>query len=177
MFLQQHDVFVCVVNPLLMKKYGDITLRQGKTDQMDSIRIANYGIDNWYHLTNFLPEDESYTQLRLLGKQYLHYTSLKIKAKVNLTNLLDKTMPGIKPLLRSQSEHSNLEKLCAVVARYWHFGNIICYSEKHFVKDYTNWAKKQGFYSNEKKAHAIYSLAKQGITTLPSHLQSTKTLI
>ena len=109
-----------------MKKYGDITLRQGKTDQMDSIRIANYGIDNWYHRTNFLPEDESYTQLRLLGKQYLHYTSLKIKAKVNLTNLLDKTMPGIKPLLRSQSEHSNLEKLCAVVARYWHFGNIIC---------------------------------------------------
>lgn len=84
-------------------------------------------------------------------------------------------MPGIKPLLRSQSKHSNLEKLCAVVARYWHFDNIICYSEKHFVKDYTNWAKKQSFYSNKKKAHAIYSLAKQA--TLPSHLQSTKSLI
>lgn len=55
-FLQQHDIFVCVVSPLLMKKYGDITLRQGKTDQMDSIRIANDGIDNWYHLTNFCPK-------------------------------------------------------------------------------------------------------------------------
>ena len=176
-FLQQHDIFVCVVNPLLMKKYGDITLRQGKTDRMDSVRIATYGIDNWYHLTNFLPEAEAYAQLRLLGRQYLHYTSLKIKAKVNLTNVLDKTMPGVKPLLRSQSEHSNQEKLCAVVARYWHFDNITCYSEDRFVKDFTNWAKKKGFYGNEKKAHTLYALAKQGVTTLPSYLQSTKTLV
>lgn len=176
-FLQQHDIFVCVVNPLIMKKYGDITLRQGKTDRMDSVRIATYGIDNWYHLTNFLPEDETYAELRLLGRQYLHYTSLKIKAKVNQTNLLDKTMPGVKPLLRSQSEHSNQEKLCAVVDRYWHFDNIIRWSENHFVKDYACWAKKKGFYGNEKTAHALYALAKQGVTTLPSHLKSTKTLV
>ncbi|MGL5435476.1 MAG: IS110 family transposase [Lachnospiraceae bacterium] len=176
-FLQQENIFVCVVNPLLMKKYGDIKLRQGKTDKMDSIKIANYGIDNWYHLTDFLPEEETYAELRLLSRQYLHYTSLKIKAKVNLTNLLEKTMPGIKPLLRSQSEHSNQEKLCAVVSRYWHFDNITRYSENRFVKDFTCWAKKKGFYANEKKAYALYSLAKQGVTTLPSYLNSTKVLI
>ena len=176
-FLQQNDIFVCVINPLLMKKYGDISLRQGKTDRMDSLKIANYGIDNWYHLTEYLPEDEAYAELRLLSRQYLHYTSLKIKAKVNLTNLLDKTMPGVKPLLRSQSEHSNQEKLCAVVSRYWHFDNITRFSENRFVKDFTCWAKKKGFYANEKKAHALYSLAKQGITTLSSQLQSTKMLI
>lgn len=86
-------------------------------------------------------------------------------------------MTGIKFLLRSQSELSNLEKFCAVVTRYWHFDNLICYSEKHFVKDYTNWAKKQGFYRNEKKAHDIYSCVEQGITTFLFHLQPTKTLI
>lgn len=90
-----------------MKKYGDISLRQGKTDRMDSLKNANYGIDNWYHLTEYLPEDEAYSELRLLSRQYLHYTSLKIKAKVNLTSLLDKTMPGVKPLLRSQSDFSS----------------------------------------------------------------------
>jgi len=91
--------------------------------------------------------------------------------------LLDKTMPGIKPLLRSQSDHSNQEKLCVVVARYWHFDNITRYSESRFVKDFSCWAKQKEFYRNERKAHDLYSLAKQGITTLPSHLQSTKTMI
>ena len=176
-FLQQCDIFVCVVNPLLMKKYGDIKLRQAKTDRIDSLKIANYGIDNWYHLTEFLPESEIYSEIRLLSRQYLHYTSLKIKAKVNLTHLLDKTMPGVKTLLRSQSEHSNQEKLCAVVSRYWHFDNITRFTETRFVKDFAVWGKKKGFHSNEKKAHDIYALAKQGVTTLSSNLKSTKMLV
>jgi len=37
--------------------------------------------------------------------------------------------------------------------------------------------KKKGFYSNEKKAREFYSLAKQGITSLPSYLCSTKMLV
>ena len=176
-FLQQHGLFVSIINPLTMKKYASVALRQGKTDKMDSIKIANYGIDNWFHLVDFQEEDEVYTELRLLGRQYLNYVSLKIKAKVNLTNLLEKTMPGIKPLLRSQSQYSNQEKLCAVVHKYWHFDNITRYSENHFVTGFVSWAKKKGFYANEKKAHEIYAVAKQGVPTLPSHLQSTKMLI
>ena len=117
-YLQQHGIFVSVINPLSMKKYASISIRQGKTDKIDSVKIANYGIDNWFHLTNFQAESELYTELRLLGRQYLNYISLKIKAKVNLTHLLDKTMPGAKPLLRSQSAYSNQEKLCAVAYRY-----------------------------------------------------------
>lgn len=176
-FLQQHGIFVSTINPLSMKKYASISLRQGKTDKMDSLKIASYGIDNWFHLVDYHAEDELYTELRLLGRQYLHYISLKIKAKVNLTNLLEKTMPGVKPLLRSQSEYSNQEKLCAVVFKYWHFDNITRFSEKRFVNDFTRWAKKKGYHSNEKKAHELYSLAKQGVTTLPAHLRSTKMLI
>ena len=152
-------------------------MRQGKTDKIDSVKIANYGIDNWFHLTNYQAESETYTELRLLGRQYLNYISLKIKAKVNLTHLLDKTMPGAKTLLRSQSAYSNQEKLCAVAFRYWHYDNIIKFSEERFVDEFTRWAKKKGFYSNEKKARELYSLAKQGVTTLPSHLRSTKMLV
>jgi transposase len=176
-FLQQQGIFVSVINPLSMKKYASIALRQGKTDKIDSVKIANYGIDNWYHLVDYQPETETYQELRLLSRQYLHYTSLKIKAKVNLTNLLDKTMPGIKPLLRSQSEHSNQEKLCAVVNRYWHFDNITRFTESRFVKDFAAWGEKQHFYANEKKARDIYAVAQQGVTTLSSHLPSTKLLV
>lgn len=177
LFLQQHGIFVSVINPLSMKKYASIALRQGKTDKIDSMKIANYGIDNWFHLANYQAEDEIYAELRLLGRQYLNYISLKIKAKVNLTHLLDKTMPGAKPLLRSQSAYSNQENLCAVASRYWHYDNITKYSEERFVNEFSHWAKKNGFYSNEKKARELYSMAKQGVTTLPSHLPSTKMLV
>jgi len=34
------DVCVSVVNPYLMKKYGDNSIRKGKTDKKDSIRIT-----------------------------------------------------------------------------------------------------------------------------------------
>lgn len=95
-YLQQQGFFVVVINPLSMKKYINIALRQGITDKINSIKIANYGIDNWYHLLNYQPQHEQYTKLRSLGRQYLNYTSMKIKAKVNLTNILEKTMPGIQ---------------------------------------------------------------------------------
>lgn len=176
-FLSQNDIFVSVINPLSMKKYADMALRQGKTDKIDSTKIANYGLDNWFHLTNYIAEGEVYTELRLLGRQYLNYISLKIAAKVNLTNLMDKTMPGAKPMLRSQNTYSNDEKLTSVASRYWHFDNITRFSENRFVEDFTRWAKKKGYHSNESKARKLYALAKQGITTLPSHLPSTKVLV
>lgn len=176
-FLSQNDIFVSVINPLSMKKYADMALRQGKTDKIDSTKIANYGLDNWFHLTNYIAEGEVYTELRLLGRQYLNYISLKIATKVNLTNLMDKTMPGAKPMLRSQNTYSNDEKLTSVASRYWHFDNITRFSENRFVEDFTRWAKKKGYHSNESKARKLYALAKQGITTLPSHLPSTKVLV
>lgn len=68
---------------------------------MDSIRIANYGIDNWYHLVNFLPEDESYAQLRLLGRQKringmcFLFVSVKAFLFSPVCVILDKTFPTV----------------------------------------------------------------------------------
>ena len=68
---------------------------------MDSIRIANYGIDNWCHLVNFLPEDESYAQLRLLGRQKringmcLLFVSVKAFLFSPVCVILDKTFPTV----------------------------------------------------------------------------------
>ena len=46
-----------------MKKYSAIGLRKGKTDKLDSIKIANYGIDNWFKLTDYEATDEVYSEL------------------------------------------------------------------------------------------------------------------
>ena len=44
-----HDagIFVSAVNPLLIKEYGNNSLRRVKTDKADSLKIARYGLDNW----------------------------------------------------------------------------------------------------------------------------------
>ena len=124
-YVQQQGIFVAVVNALSMKKYTNIAPRQAKTDKIDSVKIAGYGIDNRYHLLNYQPEQEQFAELRSLSRQYLSYTSIKIKAKVNLTNILEKTMPGIKQLFPSRSDFDVQNKVYLVVERYWHFGNSV----------------------------------------------------
>ena len=58
--LKQYEIFVSIINPLLMKKYASTALRKGKTDKMDSVRIANYGIDNWFKFINYSAPEEMY---------------------------------------------------------------------------------------------------------------------
>lgn len=176
-YLQKQGFFVTVVNPLSMKKYINISLRQGKTDKIDSIKIANYGIDNWYHLIDYQPQHEQYNELRSLSRQYLNYTSMKIKAKVNLTNILEKTMPGIKQLFPSRSDFGVQNKVYLVAERYWHFDNIKRMSRNRFIQSFIKWANKVGIYKSEAKADALYSLATEAITTLPADFQSTKMLV
>ena len=96
---KEAGLFVSVVNPLSMKRYASTAIRKGKTDKMDAVRIANYGIDNWLKLVDYTLPDEIYAQLRILGRQYAHYITIRIESKLALTNLLDRTMPGIKSLL------------------------------------------------------------------------------
>lgn len=175
--LKQAGLFVSVINPLVMKKYASSALRKGKTDKLDSVRIANFGIDNWFKLTDYSAPEETYAQLRLLGRQYSHYITMKIESKLSLTDLLDRTMPGIKKLLCSkQSEAPTKDKLSDFVEEYWHYDNITKKSESRFIIDYCRWAKKKGYHANETKAKKIYAVARDGIPTLSSSTASTKML-
>lgn len=175
--LHEAGLFVAVINPLAMKKYVSTSIRKGKTDKLDSVRIANYGIDNWFKLSDYSAPKEIYMQLQILGRQYSHYIKMKIESKLALTNILDRTMPGIKKLLNGKrSEEPTKDKLSDFVEKYWHFDNITTKSEKQFTESYCKWAKNKGYHASEAKAKAIYSLARNGIPTLPSSLQSTKML-
>lgn len=176
--LKQAGFFVSIINPLAMKKYISTAIRKGKTDKLDSVRIANYGIDNWFHLSDFIPPEIVYEELKILGRQYAHYINIKIESKLALTNILDRTMPGIKKLLSSKrSEEPTKDKLSDFVQEYWHYDNITKKSETRFISDYCRWAKKKGYHANETKAKAIYAMARNGIPTLPSSAASTKMLV
>src|SRR5690554_3139513 len=175
---KEADIHISVINPLLMKKYASATIRKGKTDKLDAIKIANYGIDNWFKLEDFQLSDDVYDELKILGRQYSHYIKMKIQSKLSLTTLLDSTMPGINKLLSGKrSDMPTRDKLSDFVEKYWHYDNITKLREKKFCDDYCKWAKKKGYHAKEAKAKEIYAMAKAGIPTLKSSSPSTKMLV
>ena len=172
------NIFTVVVNPYIMKKYCAATLRKAKTDKIDSIRIANYGIDHWFSMSAYCSPDEIYKELKLLGRQYEQYVRLKVGCKIQLANLLDGVMPGIKSILQGTvPAYSTKDKLCDFVEKYWHYDNIKKMSEKQFLSDYEKWTKRKGYRYNESQAIAIYQLSKNNIPTLKSSTPSTKMLV
>lgn len=176
--LKKAGLFVSVVNPLAMKKYASMTIRKGKTDRLDAVKIANYGLDNWFRLREYKASDEVYEELRLLGRQYSHYSKMRVTGLLELTHLLDRTMPGIKTKITSKSTTKpSKDKLCDFVERYWHYDVITERSEEEFVEDYCRWAKEKGYHANQTKAKEIYHLASDGIPTMSSRAPSTKMLL
>lgn len=169
-YLASHDIFVCCVNALRMKKYCAQSIRRAKTDKIDAVRIASFGITYWSELTKAYDAADTYDELRFLARQYYQFTSVLVKAKVNLSNLLDQVMPGISNLLQNQNDN---HKLTAFVERYIHFQVILDMGEKKFTADYCKWAKKMGYRCNERKAAEIFALAQNGIPSLPNS-QSVK---
>ena len=176
-YLQENDIFVSVVNPLIIKKYASMDIRKVKTDKTDSLKLASYVLDNYRHLVNYSADNEIYSELRILSRQYLHYVKVLANAKVNLTDILDRTFPGIKPLLKGHIRTTGKNKLCDFVEKFWHCDVITSMSEAKFVSEYIKWAKKKGYHPNETKAKSLYANALECIPTLPSNSPSTKMLV
>lgn len=167
--LVDNDIFVCSVNALRMKKYCSQSIRRAKTDKIDSVHIASYGLAYWNELQSIPCSDDVYKQLQLLARQYYQSVALLVKAKINFSNLLDRVMPNIQSVITDSSSNS---KLTDFVARYWHFSCILEMGEKRFISDYCKWAKKKGYRIRERNAKEIFALAQNGIPVLPS-TQST----
>ena len=169
-YLSSHGIFVCCVNALRMKKYCSQSIRRAKTDKIDAIQIASFGITYWSELTQSYESPDTYDELRFLARQYYQITAILVKAKVNFSNLLDQVMPGISDILQNQGDN---HKLTEFVSRYIHFQALLNMGEKKFTGDYCKWAKKMGYRCNERKAAEIFALAQNGIPSLPNS-QSVK---
>ncbi len=161
-----------------MKKYvKDNSIRDAKTDKLDSVMIANYGIDKWFKLQKHKGDGETYAELKLLGRRYQYYMELHVKALQELTHILDYTMPGIKNLFSSWDEGSVKDKLSDFVERFWHFDIITAQSLDEFVEEYLIWAGEKKYHRSRSKAETVYELASGGISTLSSGTPSTKMLV
>ncbi len=56
--LYENGLWVSAVNPLLVREYGNNSLRKVKTDKGDAQELARYGLDNWSELREYSPMDE-----------------------------------------------------------------------------------------------------------------------
>ena len=163
--LVEKGIFTCCVNALRMKKFCSQSIRRAKTDKIDAVHIAQFGLTYWDELSPVKPPEDVYQELKLLARQYYQTVSMLVKAKVNLSNLLDQTMPNIKDLMNdSPGNH----KLTDFVKRYYHYGHILEMGEKRFTSDYCKWAKKQGYRVYERLAKEILAIAQNGIPVLPN---------
>lgn len=176
-YLKEKGFFVAVINPFEMKEYRCQGLRFVKTDKQDAITISNYGIDHWYRLKDYEAEESVYAELKLLGRQYRHYMRMRVESVLELTHLLDYTMPGIKNLLKGWNETNGKDKLSDFSEEYWHYDNITRQSEEEFADSYLEWAERKGYHRRQDKAIKIYALAKEGIPTVSSSTPSTKMLV
>ena len=154
-----------LVNPYLLKKYGDAELRKAKTDKKDAMRIARYALEKWYSLVPYSPMDQKYEDLRFLSSQYRQRISMVVKSKNQLINLLDESMPGITRILALKSRNPEKCMLLQFIKRFHSFDYINSIGKTRFMNSYTTLARKVGERKVAAKGLAIYELSKACITT------------
>lgn len=163
--LQEANLFVSVMNPYLMKKYGDNEIRRGKTDKKDAMRMAYYALEKACSLTPYTSLDQKYVDLKFLSRQYNQRINTKVKSKVYLSNLLDEAMPGIQNIIRHNTGNPERNMLYKVIDKYQNFDTIKAMGKKRFLNSYAKLAEKCGCRDYQRKALTLYELASDSIVT------------
>ncbi len=158
--------FVCVENAFLIKKYFDVNLRKVKTDKKDAVKLANYCSDKWNTLKPYTIQDNTYEELKFLSRQYNQQISLKVKAKVQLGNLIDLTFPNFSNPFNIENQYLFM---LDVYEKYYHPRLILELEEKTFVEDIQEIAQKRGHRIGLRIGVDLYKLAKETIPTRPSN--------
>lgn len=165
-YLKERGYEVIIVNPLEMKRYRCQGIRNPKTDRIDALIIAQFGIDFWYRKNESLAMDEKREELRFLGMQYQKFMKLRTDRCIALCDLMDRSMPGIYAYLDGYNKNTGNDRLSDFAEVYWHRDLILKYSEKKFTERYEKWAHKKGYRINADEARQLYALAQNGIPTL-----------
>lgn len=175
--LHEAGLFVSVVNAILVHDYGGNTLRRGKTDKKDAIKLANYALDRWVDLVEYIPEEEIRQTLKVYNRQYNQYVKLKVMLKNNLISILDQTFPNANKLFSAPPRKADgHEKWIDFAAKFWHHECVSKLSENAFKERYQKWCKRAGYNYSDAKATEIYIKSQQQVHSLPKS-EATKLLV
>lgn len=175
-WLSDAGIFVSAVNPVLIKDFGDDSLRSPKTDKADSKKIARYTLDRWAKLKQYGSMDKTRNQLKTMNRQFGFYMAHKTAMKNNLIALLDQTYPGVNDFFDSPARKDGSQKWVDFVHTYWHVDCVRSKSPETFTEHYQNWCSRKGYNFSAGKAEKIYQLSSDLIAVFPKD-DSTKLLI
>ena len=159
--------YVSVVNAMLVHDYKNNSLRRVKTDKIDAIKLANYGLDQWLRLPRYVPEEDTRLMLKNCYRQYQQYSKVQTMLKNNLISLLDTAFPNVNRLFTSPPRDDGSEKWVDFVATFWHCECVCGVSEKTFTSKYQKWCNKHGYRFSRNKAYSIYTEACGHISVMP----------
>ena len=174
--LHENGIFVCVLNPIVIKQSGAGSVRKVKNDKKDALKIAKYGLDNWTKLREYNPMDTIREKLKLFSRQYDTHIKTVTAMKNNLISLLDKTFPGANDFFDSPARDDGHQKWVDFVSYFWHCDIVADLSLDVFTKRYQKWCKRNGYNFSASKAETIHAKAIDLCTTLPKD-NCTKLLI
>ena len=175
-WLSDAGIFVSAVNPILIKEFGDDSLRAPKTDKADSQKIARYTLDRWAKLRQYGNMDKTRNQLKTLNRQFGFYMAQKTAMKNNLIALLDQTYPGANDFFDSPARNDGSQKWVDFVHTYWHVDCVRSKSLAAFTEHYRNWCSRRSYNFSADKAERIYQASSDLIAVFPKD-DCTKLLI
>lgn len=175
-WLSDADIFVSAVNPILIRDFGDDSLRSPKTDKADANKIARYTLDRWANLRQYGNMDKTRNQLKTLNRQFDFSIGQRTAMKNNLISLLDLTYPGANDFFDSPARSDGRQKWVDFVYTYWHVDCVRGKSLETFTDHYQKWCKRKGYNFRADKAKKIYEASSDLIAVFPKD-DSTKMLI
>ena len=174
--LYEAGLFVCAVNPKLIKDFGDNKLRSIKNDKADSKKLSRYGLKYWTDLVPYIPAEVTRQKLLEFSRQLDASNKLLTGLKNNLQAIVDMTFPGVRKLLKSPARADGHIKWVDFVCTFYHCNYVRQLGEARFMERYRNWCKRHGYSFVSRGAGKIYAIAHNQVTTLPCDAD-TKLLI
>lgn len=175
-WLSDAGIFVSAINPILIRDFGDDSLRTPKTDKAASKKIARYTLDRWAKLKQYGSMDKTRNQLKTMNRQFGFYMDQKTAMKNNLIALLDQTYPGTNDFFDSPARSDGSQKWVDFVHTYWHVDCIRSKSLNTFTEHYQSWCKRKGYNFSADKAEKIYHFSSDLIAVFQKD-DNTKMLI
>lgn len=176
MALREVGIFVSIVNPKLIKDFGNNSLRKVKTDKADAVKIARYGLEYWEEMREYIETDTVRQQLKLFSRQYNLHMKTVVSLQNNLISLLDSVFPGVNELFKSPVRDDGHQKWVDFVCTFYHRDCVSAASVPAFSECYNKWCKRNGYNFSTAKATELHDASRDMVVTMPKNAL-TKALI
>ena len=170
--LYEAGLFVCAVNPKLVRDFGDNKLRTVKNDKADSKKLSRYGLKYWTDLVPYVPAELARQKLLEFSRQLDSSNKLLTGLKNNLQAIVDVTFPGVRKLLKSRARDDGHIKWVDFVCTFFHCDYVGKLGEDKFMERYRKWCKRNGYNFIAEGAAKIYAASQDQVPILPCDADS-----